>query len=876
MLNINVVVRCRGRSRREVEARLPVVVSVGDPTGDGTVTLLDPPLVGELQPLMAGRTYTVDQTYGPSASQELVYRGVAQPLFREFVDGYNCTVFAYGQTGTGKTFTMCGDEGDGVPPAELSPVSGIIQRVMVELFATLQSAQDYSVRCSFLELYNEELRDLLSDRPTKLRIYEDRDDASIKVHGLAEVALRDAAHGMAVLRRGCNLRQTAATKMNDVLLRLHTVFTLHLVRQQPGEEPRASKFNLVDLAGLENVARSGGRLRESGAINQSLLALGRVINLLVDGSSHVPYRELKLTRLLQDSIGGATKTALIATVLPALVCADESGLTLEYAAKAKNIRNKPQLGTVLLRDVLLKDMAKELVRAQLDLAAARTRQGVFLDPESHQELVLLLSEAKTELVELRRGMDVLRREHADTAKRLAEVTADKELAELRAAELGALASLLHREVETQRAIGSRWARVSENARGALSDMDGDMAALLASHALVQRFLRHEVTAGVERVVAALLAGSDRGAGEVPGLHEAAANIAQLVAFLETRVSEAVSAVAASVTGPLPALVHDLHEAVVRLPPTLEVHRQQVEQCLDAVERACTSHLEKVRAALEAERVAQQERMHSAMAAASAEAQRVHTETAREVTQVLAQALQQHQTMLAGVQHQWGVALGGSVEAEVERWENEHRRLVDGSVREEMGAAVESAAREHQAAVESAAAAVSSAVSVAQTAAEETTRRAVSETVAGAAPYAAAATRVAEKLVAGVQERDELVEWQRETMAAVEREVEAMGRGVSGQEARLALVRTERVAALGAVAATLAGAGEEARPEPEPEARQLESGSNGTPHRAGNAKRASPEASSPLREIPANTHTGASPAKRRAPPLQLPRPTFLRQ
>ena len=216
------------------------------------------------------------------------------------LQGYNCTIFAYGQTGTGKTYTMSGDMSD--TTGLLSESAGIIPRALHSLFEKLAADEaESSVKCSFIELYNEELRDLLAaDNNTKLKIFEDgqkKGHSATLVQGMEEAHIKSASAGIKMLQDGSFKRQVAATKCNDLSSRSHTVFTVTVYIKrtaETGEEfVSAGKLNLVDLAGSENIQRSGAenkRAVEAGLINKSLLTLGRVINALVDRGSHIPYR----------------------------------------------------------------------------------------------------------------------------------------------------------------------------------------------------------------------------------------------------------------------------------------------------------------------------------------------------------------------------------------------------------------------------------------------------------------------------------------------------------------------------------------------------------------------------------------------------------
>ena len=273
------------------------------------------------------KRYTFDAVFGPDADQSLVYTAIS-PMLDAAIAGFNSTVLAYGQTSTGKTYSM---EGDLTPElGTFSPGAGIIPRTLHRLFDMLEDlATEYAVRCSYVELYNETLRDLnaspsgsqadaaplpksgrasalpggapKTEGPVELKLYDDK--RGVVILGLEETLITNAAEGIAVLKRGSERRQVAATNCNDQSSRSHAIFTIQVHVKETasvggtagGSEDilRTGKLHLVDLAGSESVGRSGAkdsRAREAGMINQSLLTLGRVINALVDNSPHVPYR----------------------------------------------------------------------------------------------------------------------------------------------------------------------------------------------------------------------------------------------------------------------------------------------------------------------------------------------------------------------------------------------------------------------------------------------------------------------------------------------------------------------------------------------------------------------------------------------------------
>ncbi|CAG8664671.1 7880_t:CDS:2, partial [Paraglomus occultum] len=257
---------------------------------------------------------------------------------------------------------MEGDLGD--MDGEVAEHAGIIPRVLNNLFNILERDKaEYSVRVSFVELYNEELKDLLSptEDTRKLKIFEDLAKKGVVIQGVEEVLVKNWAEGIRALRQGSHKRQVAATKCNE---------NSRETTDNGEDLLKVGKLNLVDLAGSENIGRSGAenkRAREAGVINQGLLTLGRVINALVEHSPHVPYRDSKLTRLLQDSLGGRTKTCIIATISPAKVNLDESFSTLDYANRAKNIRNKPAVNQLLTKKALIKDYEDEIARLKSNL-----------------------------------------------------------------------------------------------------------------------------------------------------------------------------------------------------------------------------------------------------------------------------------------------------------------------------------------------------------------------------------------------------------------------------------------------------------------------------------------------------------------------------
>ncbi|PWA93992.1 ATP binding microtubule motor family protein [Artemisia annua] len=350
-VNIQVLLRCRPLSDDEQKCNVPKAITCNENKRE--VSILQ-----NVANKQVDKIFTFDKVFGPKAQQRSIYDQAIFPIVNEVLEGFNCTVFAYGQTGTGKTYTMEG--GMRNKGGELPAEAGVIPRAVRQIFDTLEAQNaDYSMKVTFLELYNEEIVDLLTTEDYS-RSMEEKQKKPISlmedgkgcvfVRGLEEEAVYSANDIYNLLERGAARRRTADTLLNKRSSRSHSVFTItvHVKQATVGGEEliRYGKLNLVDLAGSENISRSGardGRAREAGEINKSLLTLGRCINSLVEHSGHVPYRDSKLTRLLRDSLGGKTKTCIIATVSPSAHCLEETLSTLDYAHRAKNIKNKPEL-----------------------------------------------------------------------------------------------------------------------------------------------------------------------------------------------------------------------------------------------------------------------------------------------------------------------------------------------------------------------------------------------------------------------------------------------------------------------------------------------------------------------------------------------------
>lgn len=363
--NIRVVVRCRPLNEKEQAAGCQSIVSVDPVQGSITVTNThsshgEPP-----------KMFTFDTVFGADSNQMEVYNQAARPIIENVLEGYNGTIFAYGQTGTGKTYTMAGDR-------SIPELKGIIPNSFAHIFGHIAKAGEdkkFLVRASYLEIYNEEVRDLLGkDQTARLEVKE-RPDIGVYVRGLSSCVVKTADELDRIMTLGNKNRAVGATNMNAHSSRSHAIFSITVECSERGADGRqhvhVGKLHLVDLAGSERQSKSGAsgqRLKEASQINLSLSTLGNVISALVDGkSTHVPYRNSKLTRLLQDSLGGNAKTVMCTNIGPADYNYDETISALRYANRAKNIRNKARINEDP-KDALLRQFQKEIeeLRKQLE------------------------------------------------------------------------------------------------------------------------------------------------------------------------------------------------------------------------------------------------------------------------------------------------------------------------------------------------------------------------------------------------------------------------------------------------------------------------------------------------------------------------------
>lgn len=358
------VVRCRPMNEKERAAKFERVVSVDVKLGQ--ILVRNPK---EASASEHPKVFTFDSVYDWNSKQIDLYDETFRPLVDSVLLGFNGTIFAYGQTGTGKTYTMEGVRND--PERR-----GVIPNSFEHIFTHISRSQNqqYLVRASYLEIYQEEIRDLLSkDQLRRLELRE-RPDTGVYVKDLSSFVTKSVREIEHVMNVGNQNRSVGSTNMNEHSSRSHAIFVITVECSELGVDGenhiRVGKLNLVDLAGSERQTKTGAqgeRLKEATKINLSLSALGNVISALVDGrSSHIPYRDSKLTRLLQDSLGGNARTVMVANIGPASYNVEETLTTLRYSNRAKNIKNKPRINEDP-KDALLREFQEEIARLKAQL-----------------------------------------------------------------------------------------------------------------------------------------------------------------------------------------------------------------------------------------------------------------------------------------------------------------------------------------------------------------------------------------------------------------------------------------------------------------------------------------------------------------------------
>ncbi|PRW20706.1 kinesin KIF3B [Chlorella sorokiniana] len=610
---VRVAVRCRPLNERERAERQAEVVAVDAAAAQVVLRAAG----GE-----APRAFTFDRTFGPEATQAEVYDAMAAPLVESALAGYNATLFAFGQTGTGKTHTMEGITAGGsgsasAAPPELPAAAGIIPRAFRHIFAAIGASADqtFLVRASMLEIYQEEVRDLLAKNPTaRLELHEAK-DGGVYVKGLNTFVVKSEAEIAAVLEVGKRNRSVGATLMNQDSSRSHSVFTITIEAAAAagssdvggsggnGGSIRVGKLHLVDLAGSERQGKTGAageRLKEASKINLSLSALGNVISALVDGKSgFVPYRDSKLTRLLQDSLGGNTRTVMIANVGPAASNGEETLSTLRYANRAKNIRNKPRVNEDP-KDAMLREFQEEIERLKAELAAGGSG-GSSLGGSSSSSSSDAAADAAAELSEeevarMRQQLEEdLRAEYSSGGAELDAATLEQIRQEVEVQ----LASQLHEaEVERRRAmreaaklgqqVQQQTAHVQQAAqrKAQVAACNSELASKLKL--LEGKLLRGEQQGGLDRLAQQAAAQLSWQQAELRKQRAAEAEAAQRIAALEANAQAVqthtmtLQEEAAAVTSQLEAAVGEHEAARAELGDVLQAWQHDREELAEQI------------------------------------------------------------------------------------------------------------------------------------------------------------------------------------------------------------------------------------------------------------------------------------------------------
>eukprot|EP01063_Lacrimia_lanifica_P031249 TRINITY_DN5109_c0_g2_i1.p1 TRINITY_DN5109_c0_g2~~TRINITY_DN5109_c0_g2_i1.p1 ORF type:complete len:857 (+),score=409.25 TRINITY_DN5109_c0_g2_i1:97-2667(+) len=351
-----------------------------------------------------GHSFTFDHVFPTDTKQRDVYDIVGRPVVADIFKGYNGTIFVYGQTGSGKSHTMMGPTTTGF--CEDTEMQGIIPRVVDQIFINVEESDpaiEFSIKVSYVEIYMEKIRDLLEPSKQNLQLREDfKGGKGVYIADVVEQYVADPDEIFELMKAGAANRVVASTHMNDVSSRSHAIFCLNLTQKHSKNlDQKSGKLFLVDLAGSEKVGKTGAQgqqLEEAKLINKSLSCLGQVINALTDRkSTHIPYRDSKLTRLLQDSLGGNSRTSLIICGSMSEYNQQETLSTLRFGQRAKSIKNNAKVNrelTVAEYKILVAKMEKEV--AALKKGIVPTAAAVPADIDTAADTAKLEAELQEE------------------------------------------------------------------------------------------------------------------------------------------------------------------------------------------------------------------------------------------------------------------------------------------------------------------------------------------------------------------------------------------------------------------------------------------------------------------------------------------------